>query len=176
MSSDVTPKIDPTPDSEKQDLKDRINKAVTTQKRPTVTELSSLLSIEDEMGDIPAEAISIVAEYNNSTINEVWGVASFYPNFRFEPPSENTVEVCWGPSCHLVGATDVIKSVLDELELDGEGDTPDKMATLKFNSCLGACPQAPVMSINHRMYGKVSAKQAKTYISALREDVKGAHK
>ena len=176
MSSDVTPKIDPTPDSEKQDLKDRINKAVTTQKRPTVTVLSSLLSIEDEMGYITAEAISIVAEYNNSTINEVWGVASFYPNFRFEPPSENTVEVCWGPSCHLVGATDVIKSVLDELELDGEGDTPDKMATFKFNTCLGACPQAPVMSINHRMYGKVSAKQAKTYISALREDVKGAHK
>ena len=176
MSSDVTPKIDPTPDSEKQDLKDRINKAVTTQKRPTVTVLSSLLSIEDEMGYIPAEAISIVAEYNNSTINEVWGVASFYPNFRFEPPSENTVEVCWGPSCHLVGATDVIKSVLDELELDGEGDTPDKMATFKFNTCLGACPQAPVLSINHRMYGKVSAKQAKTYISALREDVKGAHK
>tara|TARA_Y100000590_G_scaffold247426_1_gene278056 strand:- start:14219 stop:14749 length:531 start_codon:yes stop_codon:yes gene_type:complete len=176
LPSDVTPKIDPTPNSEKQDIVDRINKAVKNQNRPTVTVLSSLLSIEDELGYIPKEAISIVSEYNKSTINEVWGVASFYPNFRFDPPAKNTVEVCWGPSCHLVGATDVIKSVLDELELDGEGDTADKMATFKFNTCLGACPQAPVMSINHRMYGKVSAKQAKTYISALREDVKGAHK
>ena len=67
-----------------------------------------------------------------------------------------------------MGATDVIKSVLDELELDGEGDTADKMATFKFNTCLGACPQAPVMSINHRMYGKVSAKQAKTYLGNAR--------
>ena len=176
MSSDITPKIDPTPDSEKQDLKDRINKAVTTQKRPTVTVLSSLLSIEDELGYIPDEAISIVAEYNNSTINEVWGVASFYPNFRFDPPSKNTVEVCWGPSCHLVGATDVIKAVLDELGLDGEGDTIDKIATFKFNTCLGACPQAPVMSINHRMYGKISAKQAKSHILELRKNINGADK
>ncbi len=176
MSSDITPKIDPTPDSEKQDLKDRINKAVTTQKRPTVTVLSSLLSIEDELGYIPDEAISIVAEYNNSTINEVWGVASFYPNFRFDPPSKNTVEVCWGPSCHLVGATDVIKAVLDELELDGEGDTIDKIATFKFNTCLGACPQAPVMSINHRMYGKISAKQAKSHILELRKNINGSDK
>tara|TARA_A100001037_G_scaffold306872_1_gene358159 strand:+ start:77921 stop:78451 length:531 start_codon:yes stop_codon:yes gene_type:complete len=176
LSSDITPKIDPTPDSEKQDLKDRINKAVTTQKRPTVTVLSSLLSIEDELGYIPDEAISIVAEYNNSTINEVWGVASFYPNFRFDPPSKNTVEVCWGPSCHLVGATDVIKAVLDELELDGEGDTIDKIATFKFNTCLGACPQAPVMSINHRMYGKISAKQAKSHILELRKNINGSDK
>ncbi len=176
MSSDITPKIDPTPDSEKQDLKDRINKAVTTQKRPTVTVLSSLLSIEDELGYIPDEAISIVAEYNNSTINEVWGVASFYPNFRIDPPSKNTVEVCWGPSCHLVGATDVINAVLDELELDGEGDTIDKIATFKFNTCLGACPQAPVMSINHRMYGKISAKQAKSHISELRKNINGSDK
>ena len=173
MPSDVTPKIGPTPDSEKKDLKDRINKAVRTQKRPTVTVLSSLLSIEDDLGYIPEEAISIVAEYNDSTINEVWGVASFYPNFRFDPPSKNTVEVCWGPSCHLVGATEVIKSVLDELELDGEGDTTDKIVTFKFNTCLGACPQAPVMSINHRMYGKVSAKQAQSHVSSLRESAKG---
>ena len=176
MSSDITPKIDPTPDSEKQDLKDRINKAVTTQKRPTVTVLSSLLSIEDELGYIPDEAISIVAEYNNSTINEVWGVASFYPNFRFAPPSKNTDEVCWGPSWHLVGATDVFKAVLDELGLDGEGDTIDKIATFKFNTCLGACPQAPVMSINHRMYGKISAKQAKSHILELRKNINGSDK
>ncbi len=174
MPSDVTPKIGPTPDSEKQDLKDRIKKAVRTQKRPTVTVLSSLLSIEDDLGYIPEEAISIVAEYNGSTINEVWGVASFYPNFRFDPPSKNTVEVCWGPSCHLLGATEVIKSVLDELDLDGEGDTTDKIVTFKFNTCLGACPQAPVMSINHRMYGKVSAKQAQFHVSSLRKNTKGA--
>ena len=94
MPSDVTPKIGPTPDSEKQDLKDRIKKAVRTQKRPTVTVLSSLLSIEDDLGYIPEEAISIVAEYNGSTINEVWGVASFYPNFRFDRPNDDY---------HLVG-------------------------------------------------------------------------
>lgn len=172
MQSDVTPKIVPTPDSEKQNLKDRITGAVTTQKRPTVTVLSSLLSIEDELGYIPQEAIPIVAEHNNSTINEVWGVASFYPNFRFDPPSKNVVEVCWGPSCHLVGASEVIKAVLDELGLSGEGDTADKVVSFKFNTCLGACPQAPVMSVNHRMYGKITSKDAKLRVSKLIESAK----
>jgi NADH:ubiquinone oxidoreductase subunit E len=63
---------------------------------------------------------------------------------------------------------------LDELDLDGEGDTTDKIVTFKFNTCLGACPQAPVMSINHRMYGKVSAKQAQSHVSSLRKNSKGA--
>ena len=70
MSSDVTPKIGPTPDSEKQNLTGRINKAVRTQKRPTVTVLSSLLSIEDDLGYIPKEAISIVASKDVYSSNQ----------------------------------------------------------------------------------------------------------
>ena len=160
--------------AQKDSLRERIIAAIKRQKRPTVTILSSLLAVQDEIGYIPQQAIEEVAVRMNTSNNEVFGVASFYPNFRLDPPSDHTIEVCWGPSCHLVGATEVIKSVLDELELDGEGDTTDKIVTFKFNTCLGACPQAPVMSINHRMYGKVSAKQAQSHVSSLRENAKGA--
>lgn len=171
MAPDVTPKIGPTPVADSEALKERIRSAVESQKRPTVTVLSSLLAIEDELGYIPEEAIELVATHNRSTINDVWGVASFYPNFRFTPPAEHIVEVCWGPSCHFLGATEVVQGVLGELGLDGEGDTPDGAVTMKLNTCLGACSQAPVISVDHRLMGGVSVDAAKSAVATLK--VKG---
>ncbi|GIS93877.1 MAG: hypothetical protein CM1200mP22_11140 [Dehalococcoidia bacterium] len=107
-------------------LEQRIQDAVRGQTQPTVTVLSSLLAVEDELGYIPKEAVEFVAGFSNATINDVWAVASFYPNFRFEPPAEHTVDVCWGASCHLVGAMSIFKSVLEVAGLDSEGDTLDK--------------------------------------------------
>jgi NADH-quinone oxidoreductase subunit E len=168
LPPDVTPKIGPTAEAESEALKQRIQSAVESQKRPTVTVLSSLLAIEDEIGFIPEEAIELVASHSGATINEVWGVASFYPNFRFSPPTEHIVEVCWGPSCHLVGSTEIIGAVLGELGLQGEGDTPDGVATLKLNTCLGACSQAPVMSIDHRLMGRITPDGASSGIAAMK--------
>ena len=168
MAPDVTPKIDPSSEADSEALKQRIQSAVESQTRPTVTVLSSLLAIEDELGYIPEEAIEIVASQTGSTINIVWGVASFYPNFRFVPPAKHVVEVCWGPSCHLVGATELIESVTSELDLDGEGDTEDGAVTLKLNTCLGACAQAPVMSLDHRLMGRVTAEMAQAGVADLK--------
>ena len=170
MTRDVTPKIGPAPPAEAEALRRRIRSAVESQTRPTVTVLSSLLAVEDELGYIPGEAVEFVASHSGSTINEVWGVASFYPNFRFTPPARHVVEVCWGPSCHLVGASEVVAEVLAELDLGGEGDTPDGQVTFKFNTCLGACSQAPVMSIDHRLAGGVTAQSARAGVAGLRED------
>ena len=89
--------------AENEDVRGRIRKAISTQKRPTVTVLSSLLAAQDELGHLPQEAIEEIATFTHTTINEVWGVASFYTNFRFTPPGEHMVEVCWGPTCHLLG-------------------------------------------------------------------------
>ena len=76
-------------------LEQRIHDAVHGQTQPTVTVLSTLLAVEDELGYIPKGALEVVAVFTSSTINDVWAVASFYPNFRFEPPAEHKVEVCW---------------------------------------------------------------------------------
>ena len=142
-------------------LKQRIRKAVHNQPQPTVTILSSLLAVEDELGYIPKEAVEEVAGFNRATVNDVWAVVSFYPNFRTVPPCEHQVEVCWGPSCHLVGAMPVIAAVLEAAGLAAEGDTPDGKLTVRYNTCLGACAQAPVMSVDHRLMGRLSPERAR---------------
>ena len=141
-------------------LRERIISAIQNQPQPTVTTLSSLLAIEDELGYIPKEAVEEVARHNNSTVNDVWAVASFYPNFRFTPPCAHSVEICWGPTCHLLGAMHVIDAVQQELELDSEGDTLDGQVTLRYNTCRGACAQGPVMSVDHHLFGRVSSESA----------------
>ena len=155
------------------DLKGQIREAIASQTRPTVTVLSSLLAIQDDLGYIPDLAIEEVAIHFNTTINDVYGVATFYPNFRFKPMGANFIEVCWGPTCHLKGAQKILAAVLGELELEGEGDTEDNRASFKFNTCLGACAQAPVISVNHRLTGRITPEAAQAAVSNLSSD--GGH-
>ena len=137
-------------------LRARAARAIASQGQPTVTVLSSLLAVEGELGYIPKEGVEAVAEYTGTTINDVWGVASFYPNFRFEPPSGCAVEICWGTSCHVMGASRIAQAAMRALGLDGEGDTADGEFGLRFNTCLGACAQAPVASVGHELKGRLT--------------------
>ena len=154
-------------------LKPRIVDAIHRQSQPTVTVLSTLLAVQDELGFLPKEAIEEIADFTGSTINDVWAVASFYPNFRFEPPCLHQIEVCWGASCHLVGAMPVIEAALESSGLEAEGDTSDGRLTLHFNTCLGACAQAPVMAIDHHLIGRITPDAAKAKIAALLSEQNG---
>ena len=151
-------------------IKDRTRAAIGSQKRPTVTVLSSLLAVHDDLGYLSSEAIEEIATFTNTTINDVWGVASFYPNFRFTPPGRHVVEVCWGPTCHLAGAPQILSGVQEDLGLSGEGDTEDQMTTLRYNTCLGACSNAPVISIDHRLIGRVTADSARKLVAGISDD------
>ncbi len=148
-------------------LKQRMAEAVRLQPQSTVTVLSSLLALQDELGYIPKEGVEEVAAFTDSTVNDVWAVASFYPNFRFTPPCLHQVEVCWGATCHLVGAMPVIEAALESCGLTDEGDTPDGRLSLRFNTCLGACSQAPVMAIDHHLVGRVTAPMVRNKIREL---------
>ena len=151
------------------DLRVRVRKVISSQKRPTVTVLSCLLAAQDELGYLPEESIEEVADFTDSTINEVWGVASFYTNFRFTPPGQHLIEVCWGPTCHLTGAARILQALQGYLDVPGEGETEDGRATLKYNTCLGACTQAPVMSVDHHLIGRLDIESARRLVVGLLE-------
>ncbi len=153
--------------SQSEDLRLRIREAIKAQTKTNINVLSSLHAVLDDLGYIPEEAVEEVADSQHVTINEVWGVASFYTNFRFTPPGANSVEICWGPTCHLQGAQQIIRAVLDDLGMEDEGDTPDNKVSVKFNTCLGACAQAPVIMVNHRLLGRASVESARSQISEL---------
>ncbi|MCH7625088.1 MAG: NAD(P)H-dependent oxidoreductase subunit E [Chloroflexi bacterium] len=154
--------------AESEALRERIRKAIASQTQSNVNVLSSLHAVLDELGYVPDEAIEEVAESAGTTINTVWGVASFYTNFRFTPPGDHIVEICWGPTCHLLGATVILQGVLDDLGMSDEGETADNRLTLKYNTCLGACSQAPVISVDHRLMGRQTIESARSIVSQLK--------
>ena len=150
-------------------LRERIRSAMSSQTQTTITVLSCLLAVQDELGYLPDEALEEVASRMDKTINEVWGVASFYTNFRFTAPGDRVVEVCWGPTCHLLGAPHILKAVMDELGLEDEGETEGNRTSLKYNTCLGACSQAPVMMVDHRLVGRLTIDKALARVSEARD-------
>ena len=149
-------------------LRQRAAKAIRDQKPETVTVLSCLLAVEDELGYIPPEAAEEVARVTGSTINDVWGVASFYTNFQFDPPGRHKVEVCWGPTCHVKGVMPVIRQVMISLGIDQEGSTEDGQVSLRFNTCLGACANGPVISVDHHLMGRMTAEKAGQALASIR--------
>ncbi len=162
--------------SDSKDLKDRITRALTNQEQKTVTILSSLLAVQDDVRYVPNEAIDAIAELTGSTVNDVWGVASFYTNLRFTPPGDSILELCWGPSCHVQGAMKVIKEALNRLGLESEGDTSDGKITVQLNTCLGACSQGPAGSIDHHLVGRLTPSRVVEILDGrLAPDSSGAH-
>lgn len=158
--------LNPTANSSNLDA--QINDAIQNNLSGRMTVLASLLAVQDQIGYIPQKALQIVAELNTTTINDVWGVASFYPNFRFVPPTDHSIEICWGPSCHITGAQEIIKTCLNELGLNTEGDTPDGFINFKFNTCLAACAQSPVGSIDHQVIGRLNKEKIINLLNTLK--------
>ncbi len=161
-------------------MRERIRRALESQtagkdRPPSVTVLSSLLAIQDELHYIPDEAVEEAAIYCNATINDVWSVASFYTNFRFTPPGLTTVDVCWGPTCHVMGAQKVLEAVQDALDVGSEETSPDGKITLRYSTCLGACAQAPVIARDHFLTGNTSPETARTFISDLQRELENGN-
>ena len=149
----------------------QILEVVKNQPSKTHTVLSSLLAIHNEFHYISKTSIKVVAAYTKKTINDVYGVASFYTNFRFSPPGDSTLDVCWGPSCHLLGSQSLLKEVHDLLGIKTEGETNDGKLTLRYSTCLGACAQGPVFAIDHKLFGKATINKIKKEISEIKNEL-----
>ncbi len=151
-------------------LRERARDAIAKQPARTVTILSSLLAAQDELGYLPVEAIDEVAARMTASANSVWGIASFYPNFRFTPPNRHKVELCWGPTCHVLGAQHILQGLLPQLGLDNEGETEDGVISLKLNTCLGVCAHGPAMSFDEELAGHMSLDKAIRLVERIKAD------
>lgn len=117
-------------------------------------------------GFVPKEAMVRIAEALGEPLSQVYGVATFYAQFRLVPRGKNVVRICHGTACHVSGAPLVSQEVERHLGIrDGE-NTEDMVFTLESVACLGACGMAPVMMINDRTYGKLTPDKA---VAAVKE-------
>ena len=123
--------------------------------------IAILQDIQRELGYVPVEATERVAEKTEISATQIWGVATFYTQFRFEPPGRHRICVCLGTACHVRGASELMKHLEDTLEVKSGRTTRDGRFTLEEVRCLGACALAPVITIDGDYHPKVTPRSAK---------------
>lgn len=126
-----------------------------------------LQSVQEEFRFIPLEAIERIASTTEMTEAQLYGVATFYAQFRLTPVGEKIVKVCHGTACHVGGAEGITEAMEKRLGVaDGE-NTPDMRYTLSSVACVGCCSLAPVVMVENKTYGKLDRKKAADIIDTL---------
>ena len=110
-------------------------------------------------GYLPEEALILVAEGLDQPLSELYGVASFYAQFSFNPKGEHRVSVCLGTACYVKGSAAVLEAVEKKLGIVSGSITRDGKFSLDATRCIGACGLAPVMTVGSDVYGRLTPDQ-----------------
>ncbi len=122
--------------------------------------LALLQAIQRAYGYLPAEALRRLSEKTGRPLDEVWGVATFYDQFRFTPAGRHRIRVCIGTACHVKGAGAVFDAFRRYLKIADNQDTDsDRLFTVEKVACLGCCMLAPAVQIDDLIYGYLSAEK-----------------
>jgi NADH-quinone oxidoreductase subunit E len=124
-------------------------------------ERSSLIhvmqDIQEALGYLPRGSLRTVSERLHVPLAEVLRVATFYAAFNLAPQGEHVITVCIGTACHVRGARSVLERIQRELSVPAGGTTPDGKFTLRTVNCLGACALGPLVSVDGKYHGKMTA-------------------
>ncbi len=127
-----------------------------------------LQNIQEEMGYLSEDAVKEVGVHLGMPASKVYGVATFYNQFRFQPPGKYQVQVCRGTACHVLGSATVLEELEKELKIKPKETTKDGLFSLEVVACIGACGLAPVIAINGEFHAKVTPESIKDIIDEYR--------
>ncbi|MBR6680478.1 MAG: NAD(P)H-dependent oxidoreductase subunit E [Clostridia bacterium] len=114
-----------------------------------------LQQAQDIYGYLPIEVQKIIAERMGISLEEVFGVSTFYSQFVLNPKGEIAIAVCLGTACYVKGSGEILDKITEILGLPSGSTTPDGKYSLEATRCIGACGLAPVLTINNEVYGRL---------------------
>ncbi|MFC1551326.1 NADH-quinone oxidoreductase subunit NuoE [Candidatus Latescibacterota bacterium] len=129
-----------------------------------------LQSAQDSYGYIPKITIHYISEILQIPAADIYGVITFYSQFRTKPLGKYIIKICQGTACHVNGARLVLNAIKNELGI-GVGETTDcGQFTLQSVACLGCCSLSPAMMINNKTYGSLSQKKITKILNQYMKD------
>lgn len=131
-----------------------------------------LQGTQDIYGYIPEGAFYKISEEAGHELSVMYGVATFYAQFRLNPVGKHIVKVCHGTACHVQNAKAITTALQEFLKIKDGETTPDNLFTLESVACLGCCSLAPVMMIGDDTFGKLDAKSTKKIIRQIKNSEK----
>ena len=124
-------------------------------------------------GYLPHDAFMKIAQATGLELSDMYGVATFYSQFRLKPVGKHIVKICHGTACHVQNANTISDALEEALKIKDGETTEDGMFTLESVACLGCCSLAPVMMIGDGTYGKLTGTEAVRIVKNIRmEEIK----
>lgn len=118
-------------------------------------------------GYLPEEAINHIAEETGTAPATIYGVATFYAQFRLQPVGKHLIMLCQGTACHVNGAELISAAITDELGIDDGETTEDGLFSMEHVACLGCCSLSPVMMINGKTYSTLTPDKCRKVLRDL---------
>jgi len=128
-----------------------------------------LQEAQERFGFIPVEIISDISSETGISEAEIYGVVTFYSQFRMTPLGKYVVRICEGTACHVNGAKKVLQTLKTELGIDVNETSPDGLFSLQSVACLGCCSLAPVIMIDGETHGSLTPDKTKKVIDGYRK-------
>jgi NADH:ubiquinone oxidoreductase subunit E len=131
--------------------------------------IAILIEISEALGYLPRAVLANLAYQLDIPLSEVYRVATFYAQFRFQPPGRHQIVVCQGTACHVRGSGLILDTVIRRLGIDPGETTPDLEFSVDRVACFGACALAPVVLVNNKVYGGMSPVKMERMIDRIAE-------
>lgn len=135
--------------------------------------ITILQKAQDIYGYLPLEVLRHIACRTGVKPAAVYGVATFYTQFRLNPVGKHVILLCQGTACHVNGSESIELALCEELKIKEGETTQDNMFTLENVACLGCCSLAPVMMIDGEAYGKLTPDKARQIIKEIYKKEQG---
>ena len=137
-------------------MKRKIDRVLRRFSRKRENLIPILQHIQAKLGYLPEEAMKEAAEHLCIPDTEVYSVATFYNQFRLNPPGKHSIRVCLGTACHMKGGYIILDAWKRRLGIESGQTTPDRKFDLDTVACVGCCAMAPVNVVDKKVEGKVS--------------------
>ena len=141
-----------------------LQKAIEEHKDQKGALMPVLQAAQGIFGCVPMDVQEYIADALDTTLSDVYGVATFYSQFSLQPKGTYVIGVCMGTACYVRGAQKVLDRVEKELKANVGETTPDGKFTVQATRCLGACGLAPVMMINDEVFGRLTEEEIPTIL------------
>jgi len=142
----------------------KLDKLLATFKGEKAELIPILQRVQQEFGYLSEDAMRRIAHFLKAPEGVVYGVATFYAQFKFVPVGRNIIKVCRGTACYVKGSPRIIEELETALGIKDGGTTPDMEYTLETIACFGSCALAPVVVLNDQVYGRMTPDKAKKLI------------
>ena len=124
-----------------------------------------LQEAQEIYGYLPIEVQKIIADKTGTPLEEIFGIASFYAQFKLNPDGQYAIAVCLGTACYVKGSGDIIEAFSQKLNVPVGGTSADGKYSIEATRCIGACGLAPVLTVNGEVYGRLTVDDVDTSLA-----------